>query len=70
MECGALDGEFTSNTLYMERKLNWNGVLIEANPSTYNELLKRHRKAWTLPICLSLEPYPTEVQNGHRRILV
>ncbi|XP_057372972.1 protein Star-like [Daphnia carinata] len=61
VECGALNGEYMSNSLDLERKYNWGGILIEANPITFQKLLSRNRKAWTLPICLSLEPYPTEV---------
>ncbi len=32
IEVGALDGETRSNTLILERKFGWNGVLIEADP--------------------------------------
>ncbi|KZS17878.1 Uncharacterized protein APZ42_015858 [Daphnia magna] len=61
VECGALNGEYMSNSLDLERKYNWGGILIEANPITFQKLLSRNRKAWTLPICLSLETYPTQV---------
>lgn len=61
MECGALNGEYMSNTIDLERKFNWSGMLIEANPETFKSLLSRNRKAWTLPVCLSLEPFPTQV---------
>jgi hypothetical protein len=61
VECGALNGEYMSNTIDLERKFNWSGVLIEANPETFKHLFARNRKAWTLPICLSLEPFPTKV---------
>ncbi|KAF4522324.1 hypothetical protein B566_EDAN011325, partial [Ephemera danica] len=40
IECGALDGEFISNTLYMERKLGWTGLLVEADPK-YLEMVYR-----------------------------
>jgi hypothetical protein len=50
-----------SNTIDLERKFNWSGVLIEANPETFKNLVARNRKVWTLPICLSLEPFPTKV---------
>nr|CAH0102185.1 unnamed protein product [Daphnia galeata] len=61
IECGALDGEFLSNTLYMERSLNWTGILIEADQKAYSQLAGRNRKAYSLPICLSTKPYPVEV---------
>lgn len=61
VECGALDGDWLSNSLYLERSLKWTGLLIEANPTSYQKLLSRNRKSWTLPVCLSLEPYPTQV---------
>ena len=32
VECGALDGETRSNTLILEEELEWNGILIEADP--------------------------------------
>jgi hypothetical protein len=32
VECGALDGETRSNTLTLERRHGWRGVLIEADP--------------------------------------
>ncbi len=49
VECGAYDGEWLSNTLYIERNLNWSGLLIEADPTTYNQLITRRRNAYTLP---------------------
>ncbi len=61
IECGALDGEHLSNTLYMERTLKWTGVLIEADQTSFGKLLSRRRKSYALPVCLSLEPYPTKV---------
>jgi FkbM family methyltransferase len=44
-EAGAYDGFTESNTLMFERCLNWTGVLLEANPRHYEDLLKsgRHR---------------------------
>lgn len=62
VECGALDGENLSNTLYMERFLNWTGVLIEADPQVLSTLMTRKRKSSILPVCLSDDPYPQEVK--------
>lgn len=61
VECGALDGETRSNTLFMERYLGWQGILIEADPINFQEMMKRGRHAWLSPTCLSLRQYPTIV---------
>lgn len=61
VECGAFDGLFFSNSLQFEMNHNWTGLLIEANPTNYQALMKRNRKAWTANVCLSLKPYPTKV---------
>ena len=53
MECGALDGEVSSNTLYMERNLQWEGLLIEADPKNFNALKSKNRKVWAVPACIS-----------------
>lgn len=62
IECGALDGETRSNTLFMERYLNWTGLLIEADPLNFYDMLKKHRKAQMSPSCLSVHPYATVVR--------
>jgi FkbM family methyltransferase len=31
-ECGALDGEMDSNTLFFEKERGWTGLLVEAHP--------------------------------------
>ena len=69
VECGASDGEFLSNTLYMERFKNWTGLLIEPDPASFESLLTRKRKGWHIPACLSLEMYPTEVIQWTPNIL-
>jgi hypothetical protein len=63
IECGALDGETRSNTLYLERFLGWRGLLVEANPSNVEMLKKINRKAWLTPTCLSIKPYPVTVNT-------
>ena len=47
VECGANDGQFQSNTVYFEEKLNWTGLLVEANPRLARALLARNRKVDT-----------------------
>ena len=61
VEAGAYDGEFLSNTLFMERHLKWSGILIEANQKVFQKLLRSQRKSFALPVCLSVHPYPSEV---------
>ena len=53
IECGAFDGETRSNTLMLERELDWSGVLIEGDPLNLMQCLSKHRKAWLVPACLS-----------------
>ena len=38
LEFGAFDGITTSNTIYLERKLGWNGICVEANPNYYKSV--------------------------------
>uniref|UniRef100_A0A1B6CJ41 Methyltransferase FkbM domain-containing protein n=1 Tax=Clastoptera arizonana TaxID=38151 RepID=A0A1B6CJ41_9HEMI len=61
VECGAMDGETRSNTLYFERYLNWTGLLIEADPLNFGEMMLKNRRAWLSPTCLSKTQYPTIV---------
>ncbi|XP_046632199.1 uncharacterized protein LOC124311872 [Daphnia pulicaria] len=61
IECGGFDGEYLSNTLFMERSLNWTGLLIEADKNSFHQLSNRNRKSYIAPVCLSTQPYPMEV---------
>ncbi|XP_057380610.1 uncharacterized protein LOC130703006 [Daphnia carinata] len=61
IECGGFDGEYLSNTLYMERILNWTGLLVEADKKALHRLLTRNRRAFIAPTCLSTKPYPMQV---------
>ncbi|XP_045034687.1 uncharacterized protein LOC116933298 isoform X1 [Daphnia magna] len=61
IECGGYDGEYLSNTLFMERVLNWTGLLVEADRKAFDQLATRNRKAFIAPICLSTKPYPMQV---------
>ncbi|XP_069996478.1 uncharacterized protein [Penaeus vannamei] len=53
VEAGALDGEFISNTLYLEQDLGWTGLLVEADPLLYAALPGKNRKSWSSQTCLS-----------------
>nr|XP_045610786.1 protein Star-like [Procambarus clarkii] len=54
VEVGALDGEYLSNSLYLERHLGWSGLLIEPYPVSYKQLLSKHRKAYSVNAALSV----------------
>ncbi|XP_033727648.1 protein Star-like [Pecten maximus] len=60
VECGALNGEKGSNSLFFERVRKWNGLLIEADPTNYRALKTKNRKAFTVNACLNPKPYPAE----------
>ncbi|XP_069938013.1 uncharacterized protein, partial [Cherax quadricarinatus] len=58
VEAGALDGEFLSNTLELELRQRWTGLLVEADGDMFRHLLRRHRKAWACHCCLAPRPHP------------
>jgi len=58
IESGGFDGEQISNSLYFEMKEGWKGLLVEPDPSNYNTLIGKNRKAWTSMTCLATEPNP------------
>lgn len=45
IEVGANDGYAQSNTYYLEKKLGWRGVLIEAIPELYERCRKRRKRS-------------------------
>eukprot|EP00105_Crassostrea_gigas_P027161 XP_011448405.1 PREDICTED: uncharacterized protein LOC105342971 isoform X1 [Crassostrea gigas] len=53
VDIGAHDGQFLSNTLWLERQHLWTGLLIEANPDLCQKIDKLKRHAWRLCACLS-----------------
>jgi hypothetical protein len=53
IEAGAADGEFYSNTLWLERELGWTGLLVEALPILFAKLRNKRRRAWLAPACIS-----------------
>ena len=62
IECGAVNGEYFSNSLFFELTRNWTGLLIEANPDYHRDLLDRNRRAYILGACLSTERRPARVR--------
>ena len=63
---GALDGETRSNTLELERKHGWEGVLIEADKTSLAALKAKQRKAWILPNCISTQNHTIVVEFANR----
>ena len=57
-----MDGEIVSNTLYLELKYNWTGLLVEPNPGLVQGLIKKKRNASILPHCLSPTKAPVVVE--------
>jgi len=62
IEAGAHDGEYLSNTLYLEVVHGWTGLLVEANNITYSALRKKNRNALSINNCLSMTRYPEKVE--------
>lgn len=60
LEAGALDGEFLSNTLWLEQNLGWSGLLIEADRHNFRHLTWKRRRAWISNTCIAKESYPRE----------
>ena len=58
VDIGAHDGIDLSNTYLLEKRYNWSGLCIEANPLTFKQL-QANRKATCLNICL--DQYEGEV---------
>jgi len=63
VECGALDGERSSNTIWLERARGWTGLLVEMDPYFYTQLIGKSRQSWSINACLSPQPYVTQVQQ-------
>ncbi|TRY76846.1 hypothetical protein TCAL_06874 [Tigriopus californicus] len=64
IECGALDGETRSNTLSLERDLQWTGILIEGDPKSIPKILSKGRKSYVVPHCLATKNITMKVSYG------
>ncbi|XP_059083682.1 uncharacterized protein LOC131880967 [Tigriopus californicus] len=64
IECGALDGETRSNTLGLEKDLQWSGILIEGDQISVPKILSKNRKAFVVPHCLSTQNTTMTVSFG------
>ena len=63
IDFGAHDGEFISNTLWLEKEKGWDGLLIEADPEIYSMLKSKNRHATISNACLSPTTFPQKVNN-------
>ncbi|HQZ64036.1 MAG TPA: FkbM family methyltransferase [Planctomycetaceae bacterium] len=52
VDLGAHDGIYLSNTFILEQRYHWRGILIEANPETF-EVLSKNRTACCINACVS-----------------
>ena len=68
VEVGAVDGDFMTQTLALERNLSWTGLLIEPDPRSFLELQKAKRNAWLSNTCINFN-FPAPV-SGHSLITV
>jgi hypothetical protein len=59
VESGAAGGENLSNSLFFEKSRNWTGLLVEANPASFQAILQKHRHAYMVNACLSPVTKPT-----------
>ena len=64
VEMGALDGLTLSNTVALDRMLQWNGVLIEANPKLCPILMRNRPNARTLCTAVSANYSVLEFEKG------
>lgn len=55
IDMGANNGQFLSNSLWLERHHNWTGLLIEADPELCQRIDKLKRHAWRLCGCICKE---------------
>jgi len=53
IECGAADGITGSTTLLFESMYNWTGLLVEANPNSFQQVTQAHRNAYSISVCLN-----------------
>lgn len=57
VEAGGLDGEFLSNTLWLEMNKNWSGLIIEPERKNFLDMVNKRRKCWISESCLSTLTY-------------
>lgn len=58
IEVGAADGYNQSNTFYLEKRLQWKGLLIEAIPELFERCKKNRRNSYIYNCALVAKDYP------------
>lgn len=53
VEIGGFDGETYSNSLFFEKKREWSGLLVEANPYSYGLMVEKDRNCFMVNACIS-----------------
>ena len=53
VEAGGFNGELYSNSLFFELERDWDGILIEANPKMFKEIVAKKRRTYALNACLA-----------------
>jgi len=53
VEIGGYDGETFSNSLFLEKERGWSGLLVEANPYTYELMVGKDRNCFMTNACIS-----------------
>lgn len=62
VEAGAYNDGKTSKTEWLEKTLNWKGLLIQSDPRHFFSLRRHNRvRSQAIHACLSPTPYPKEV---------
>lgn len=64
IELGAMDGVTYSNTLFFEKSLNWNGILIEPTQQ-YHQLIKNRPKCYNYNYAISDKSGIVEFVGNH-----
>jgi FkbM family methyltransferase len=64
LDIGAHDGIYLSNTYLLEKKYDWTGICVEANPDSF-EQLRKNRRASCVQACLdSAEGFVNFAKKG------
>ena len=64
LDVGAYDGVLFSNTFILEKRYNWKGICIEANPKTYEKLVS-NRQCRCIEACIDEVEGEVEFSANH-----